>query len=240
MDRPRSDEARALTAVLCAAVLAGIGTTTLAESARELSWADLVPETVLEVQREAAEMSRRVEALTPEQTAAFRGVAVARTAQRRIDSGLVSEDELTLRERRALAAGWVERFPEVSALWADIERTRARLAERSAAVEPALDGARVRIPGYALPLQFDGTAVREFLLVPYVGACIHTPPPPRNQIVFVRPAEAFESEGLFSPVWVEGELSASGGRHELSFVDGQAPIDAGYSVEGAVVEPYER
>ncbi len=211
---------------------------TRAEDARELGWTDLVPASLLEVHREAAELSARVEALSPEQVAAFRTVAIAQTARQRVDSGLMAEDELSERERRAIAERPEERFPGVVALWEEVERTRTRLTERSAAVEPALDGMRVRIPGYALPLDFEGTEIREFLLVPYVGACIHTPPPPPNQIVFVTPDRPFESQGLFSPVWIEGEISASGGQHELYFVDGQAPVDVGYSVQKATVEPY--
>ena len=46
---------------------------------------------------------------------------------------------------------------------------------------------KVRIPGYAVPLDTERSETREFLLVPYFGACIHTPPPPANQIVLVRP-----------------------------------------------------
>ena len=47
----------------------------------------------------------------------------------------------------------------------------------------SLDGETVRIPGFVLPLEFDETSIKEFLLVPYFGACIHTPPPPANQVI---------------------------------------------------------
>ena len=53
-------------------------------------------------------------------------------------------------------------------------------------MNPALDGKTIRIPGYVLPLEFSGSKVTEFLLVPWVGACIHTPPPEPNQIVYVK------------------------------------------------------
>jgi len=48
-----------------------------------------------------------------------------------------------------------------------------------------LNGQKVSIPGYLLPLEITGSSVTEFLLVPYFGACIHAPPPPPNQIVHV-------------------------------------------------------
>ena len=76
------------------------------------------------------------------------------------------------------------------------------------------------MPGYLLPLEFDGTAVTEFLLVPYVGACIHTPPPPPNQIVHVHAEPGFETEELYMPVWVTGQMSTEGSTENLNYVDG--------------------
>jgi len=61
----------------------------------------------------------------------------------------------------------------------------ARLEESFyyAPVVDNLDGVRVKIPAYITPLDFDGaTTMSEFLLVPYVGACMHTPPPPANRL----------------------------------------------------------
>jgi hypothetical protein len=43
---------------------------------------------------------------------------------------------------------------------------------------PALNGAEVKIPGFVVPLEREGNALRQFLLVPYLGAFIHVPPPP--------------------------------------------------------------
>lgn len=47
------------------------------------------------------------------------------------------------------------------------------------------NGETVRIPGYIVPLEYDGSKIKQFLLVPYVGACIHVPPPPANQLIYV-------------------------------------------------------
>lgn len=69
-------------------------------------------------------------------------------------------------------------------------------------------GRRVRIPGFAVPLEDNQSRVSEFLLVPYLGACIHTPPPPPNQIVHVRTSTAFDVTA-FDPIWVTGELRIS-------------------------------
>lgn len=71
-----------------------------------------------------------------------------------------------------------------------------------------LDGVRVRLPGYAVPFDFrPGGQVSEFLLVPYYGACLHQPPPPPNQTVYVAPAEGdVQLPDLWTPIWVEGEM----------------------------------
>ena len=44
----------------------------------------------------------------------------------------------------------------------------------------------VKIPGYVLPLDMYGRGVNTFLLVPYIGACIHVPPPAPNQLFMLR------------------------------------------------------
>ena len=59
-----------------------------------------------------------------------------------------------------------------------MEKLQAAWAE--APVEPALRGSKIRIPGFIIPLDRQGDLVSELLLVPYFGACIHTPPPPAN------------------------------------------------------------
>ncbi len=103
-------------------------------------------------------------------------------------------------------------------------------ARSSAPVVGELDGQQVRLPGFVVPLEFEGYEVSEFLLVPYIGACIHVPPPPANQIVYVTSDDAYPIEGLFEPVWVTGEISTNGFVNELG--------DAGYTIEASRIEPY--
>jgi len=76
----------------------------------------------------------------------------------------------------------------------------------SAPTLPGLDGKKVRMPGYIVPLETDAKGLREFLLVPYFGACIHTPPPPANQIVHVMAASSVTEFGSMSAVWVSGTM----------------------------------
>lgn len=74
----------------------------------------------------------------------------------------------------------------------------------SSGVRSEWNGKTVRLPGYIVPLEYSGTGVTAFLLVPFVGACVHVPPPPANQLVFVTTQEPYESSGLFEAVNVIG------------------------------------
>jgi hypothetical protein len=82
--------------------------------------------------------------------------------------------------------------------------------EMSFAVNPALNGTLVKVPGFVVPLDLDGKGqVTEFFLVPYYGACIHYPPPPPNQIVYVIPPKPFKLPTLTTPYWVTGRLQTA-------------------------------
>ncbi len=104
---------------------------------------------------------------------------------------------------------------------------------RSTRVPPELarlKGQRVRIPGFIVPLEDFQERAKEFLLVPYFGACVHTPPPPPNQMVFVKLAGGPKSLALFDPVWVEGLL-------EVQQVN--SPYGAvSFTMTGKRIEPY--
>lgn len=102
-------------------------------------------------------------------------------------------------------------------------------SDRPPAVVSELDGQNVSIGGYVVPLDFDATTVKEFLLVPFVGACIHVPPPPANQIVYVKTDKGFEVGGQFDPVTVIGKINTT------VAITGLA--DAGYTITADTVEP---
>lgn len=101
-----------------------------------------------------------------------------------------------------------------------------------APIVTSLHGRRVRLPGLVLPLEGDGEQMSEFMLVPYFGACIHVPPPPSNQIVYVKtgPKKAHVGQ-IYDAVWVTGKLLTKYQHQELG--------DAGYTIEAEKVEPYE-
>jgi hypothetical protein len=90
------------------------------------------------------------------------------------------------------------------------------------------NGKKVKIGGYVVPLDFEATTIKEFLLVPFVGACIHVPPPPANQIVYVKSEKGVEIAGQFDPVWVTGTLKT-----EPAFT---GLADTGYTLDADAVE----
>lgn len=94
-----------------------------------------------------------------------------------------------------------------------------------------LDGQRVRIPGFVVPLDDAQEEGAEFLLVPYYGACVHTPPPPPNQMAFVTMQGGRSIKlALFDAVWMEGTLR---------IVNYDSPYGSvGYTIEGMSMRPY--
>ena len=106
-------------------------------------------------------------------------------------------------------------------------------------VVPELNGKNIRMPGYVLPLEYEGDVVKEFLLVPYVGACIHTPPPPENQIVYVKLDQGVKISKMYEPVWATGLLKTVQSKQSVSLVDGTTNVSVGYQLQGTKIEPYE-
>ncbi|KIO48116.1 DUF3299 domain-containing protein [Nitrosospira sp. NpAV] len=107
---------------------------------------------------------------------------------------------------------------------------KIRAAWNNAPIEPALDGERIRIPGFVIPLERAGNNVSEFLLVPYFGACIHTPPPPSNQIIHVRTSKPLANMRTMDTMWVSGVMHAG----KIDTEMGQA----GYQLKAEWITPY--
>ena len=71
------------------------------------------------------------------------------------------------------------------------------------------------------------------LLVPYFGACIHVPPPPPNQIIYINSEEALNISklDLYQPVWATGTIKTESVQHELA--------EVGYQMEIEKLTPYD-
>lgn len=134
--------------------------------------------------------------------------------------------------------GWDDLLPATgdafsSGLRGVIEHEAAGLATQ----QPALAGVRtdwngqtVSLSGYIIPLDYSGTGVTTFLLVPYVGACIHVPAPPANQLVLVTTPDPYESKGLFEAVTITGMFGTAATSTQLA--------EVGYALSAERIEPH--
>ncbi|MEM8691196.1 MAG: DUF3299 domain-containing protein [Pseudomonadota bacterium] len=95
----------------------------------------------------------------------------------------------------------------------------------------ALDGAYIRMPGYIIPLALGSDGVTSFILVPYVGACIHVPPPPPNQLVIVDTKTPWPSNQLWDAVWVTGKMKTELQKTQIAQI--------GYSMTADFMEVFE-
>lgn len=155
--------------------------------------------------------------------------------------------EEEIRARGVSVIGWEDLMPEgeeerLQKMYAAQMAQMYSIAEGSAAdtavqigsfnTVDTYDEKKVRIPGYTVPFSYDAKAeIREFLLVPYFGACIHAPPPPPNQTIFIRTDKPILLKDLPQAVWVEGTLHAEKQESDLA--------DAAYIIDLTRVEKYE-
>ena len=66
--------------------------------------------------------------------------------------------------------------------------------------------------------------------MPYFGACIHVPPPPSNQIVYVFSEAGVPLGNMWQPYWIEGTLKVESLSSDMG--------ETGYSAEAYQVYPY--
>lgn len=143
-----------------------------------------------------------------------------------------------LRAEEVIDLDWQDLIPEgqttlPSALRGILPHDESDLAASqpsSSGVRTDWNGRIVRLPGFIVPIDYSGTGVTAFILVPYVGACIHVPPPPANQLVFVTSPEPYETEGLFEAVTATGMFGTASTSTQLA--------EIGYALSAEKIEPY--
>ncbi len=198
-----------------------------AETPRQLAWGDLI------VAVPPAE--NPFASLSTEQLDMLADIGGFRARRARGETLLSQEVEI---ERTSIAKLEKAGIP-IDALLAKRDEVARKLQDRESAPNPSLNGKLVRMPGYLLPVEFAGNRVTEFLLVPWVGACIHTPPPSPNQIVYVKADKPYEIKRTFDAVWVTGRMSVGANTKSVYIVDGSAEIDSSYSMQASQVDPYQ-
>lgn len=196
-------------------------------AARDLAWQDLLPEfPPLKDPLAFLDSEQRIELET---VLWVRQLSEAERAERQ---EIVEE-----------AKNYEEKFRKsgivIDQLIADYAVYDQEVAKREGKVRGNLNGEDVRLTGYLLPLEFSEEGETEFLLVPYVGACIHVPPPPPNQIVLVTLNEKFRANEIFTPVRITGKLATKAASKKLYLVDGAADISVGYHLNGGSIELIE-
>ncbi|CAM3665123.1 DUF3299 domain-containing protein [Parendozoicomonas haliclonae] len=109
----------------------------------------------------------------------------------------------------------VKEFEEGKITYADAMRYMSKLGNTPV---QALDKNKVRIPGYLVPLNMDKNQMAtELLLVPTLGACVHVPPPPPNQTIFIRFDKGIKvTEAGYTPYWLEGTLKVENNTSEYT------------------------
>nr|WP_238115744.1 DUF3299 domain-containing protein [Vibrio cincinnatiensis] len=138
-----------------------------------------------------------------------------------------------------LKLDWIDLIPENERHLLDqlgmpmVDHTTSLPAQQTqvGSVRSELNGSKVKIPGFVIPLEGDENNVTEFLLVPYFGACIHVPPPPPNQIIYVKFPQGAPIQQLWDVVYVIGTLKT-----EIVSVD---LAETGYLIEGEALADYD-
>lgn len=126
------------------------------------------------------------------------------------------EDQLSSRVKSAIAMASDSRYQQA------LESTR---------VIEEFNNQPVRIAGFIVPLEFDGEqTITQFFFVPYFGACIHLPPPPPNQLIYVSYPQGLKLDALYDPFWITGVI-------KTSLVENDTATSA-YSIVVNSISPY--
>lgn len=165
-------------------------------------------------------------------------IAYAGQVRADIAKGAIDPHGAEARNANTIAKSIEAQGYDIEPLIEDYLAFSQEIGRRSSGLVDDLLGKRITLPGYALPLEMSPEGVQEFLLVPYVGACIHVPPPPPNQMVYVTSEEAVQFEGLFQAVQVTGLLTSEQSNRSLSFVDGSDDVTTGYTLTDVIVHPH--
>ncbi|MEZ5660310.1 MAG: hypothetical protein R3E83_17780 [Burkholderiaceae bacterium] len=131
-----------------------------ADKAREVSWEDLLPPSVRQIHEQAETINRELSALHGAEREAFEQVRDERDLRQRIDRGFIREADLDDKNRAMLADPPSRRHPKALAFWERVEALSGALRAERLKPNPSLSGAAVRLPGYVLPLEFEGELVR--------------------------------------------------------------------------------
>lgn len=177
---------------------------------RTIEWIDLIPEDDLEALINPPDYLAEIEDGSLEDQLPERGQASPSPG------GSTTENQVAQQITDAIASASDSRYQE---------------ALISTRIKEEFKDQTIRIPGFIVPLEFDAeNTVTQFFIVPYFGACIHSPPPPPNQTVFASFAQGVDLNSIYDPFWFSGTLTTSITERETA--------TSAYSLSVDSIEPY--
>ncbi|CAE6943884.1 hypothetical protein ACOMICROBIO_FLGHMIGD_04222 [Vibrio sp. B1FLJ16] len=192
-------------------------------SADQLSWAQLLPVNVPTIEDPFAE-------LTDEQR--FKLISLAKY---RLSENLNEDQRQTMEDiKQRLEFDGLD----IEWLFAKSKEIANYRRKLSSMPNEALNEDNYEIPGFITPVEFSDDVITKFFLVPTAGACIHTPPPPANQIVLVHYPKGIKFNLLNEPVWVKGDLKIQKTKADVTYSDGAADVETIYQMNNVSVRPY--
>lgn len=218
-----------ITAFIFFAIAALFVTAAQAGTPKEIKWQDLIPKSI--------PIINPLTELTPDQTIDFDTLIAYRNDGGKNPFGIASplKGEAEEATRRLKKQGI-----DINNLLTRWDNWQSELEKAGEQLVENLDGQTIRMAGYLMPLEFNEEGETEFLLVPYVGACIHVPPPPPNQLVFVSSPKPFKVTDVYTPVWITGILNTKRTSQSLNLADGSAKVPVGYKMASDKIEHYNK
>jgi hypothetical protein len=208
--------------------LFAVGSPTYAESPKVLGWGDLVPK-----------LERLKNPLGKLEIQLRFDIQYLASIRHMIKTGQISKVAVEFEQGVELQHKFKTNNVNYEPLVTQFNAYLDEIERRNKLVVQALDGQLVKLPGYALPLETSATAVTEFLLVPSIGACIHTPVPPPNQMVFVKLNQSYQAKRLYEPVWITGRIKLEQKKKAVVYSDGESGVESSYTLMGVKVVPYK-
>jgi hypothetical protein len=179
---------------------------------RTIEWTDLMPEEDLQLLMNMPQVDHA--GLSEEELAMDRP-----TTNNQSVSPTKPGDNSALEDQVTSAIEQAMTKPSAGRTWQD--------ALTSTRVRPEFNNTRIRLAGYIVPLEFDDNQViSSFFLVPYFGACIHVPPPPPNQLIYVDYPKGFTLDDLYTPYWLTGTLKIESKEHEMGLAAYSMKVDS--------------
>ncbi|MFZ8199549.1 DUF3299 domain-containing protein [Alteromonas portus] len=183
-----------------------------------------------------------IERLFENDSAIYRDSARLNTAQQFITlswDALLPDAEKALLGTAQSAQNPLQDLPLHEQVFQSIQRTfddEYQQALISVNTVDKFNGKYVKLSGFIVPVEANAQReITAFFIVPYFGACIHYPPPPPNQIVFVSLNNAHEKGGI-SGIDIQQAYTFSGEFTTGLYEDPQGT--SAYLLDVVEIKPY--